>query len=113
LFPPATRITLTNQSHNTSTFPRHAPSLHDALPISFPGVDAKSKRSSALILGLIVVLVLLGAGGVGGYFMLRPSPVVVTNGSASTDRKSTRLNSSQVAISYDVCCLNKKADTVC
>src|SRR5690625_5522418 len=32
---------------------------------------------------------------------------------AQVDRKSTRLNSSHVAISYAVCCLKQKEDYIC
>src|SRR5207253_10325948 len=38
-------------------------------------------------------------------------PRNVSRRSSSTDRKSTRLNSSHVAISYAVFCLKKKTDT--
>src|SRR5262245_66190055 len=63
-------------------------SLHDALPISRPGTPActplPASRSSR--------------GGTGGT---RPS-----------DRKSTRLNSSHLGISYAVFCLKKKNEKV-
>src|SRR5437660_7161929 len=41
-------------------------------------------------------------------FELRRETRLATSGSAQLDRKSTRLNSSHVAISYAVFCLKKK-----
>src|SRR5690606_40902456 len=87
----------------TPTTALYTLSLHDALPISFapkgwvfpPGRD---------------VLVLIGASpdrsGVGGCAagVVRPVAVQCIPG----DRKSTRLNSSHVKISYAVFCLKKK-----
>src|SRR5690625_6448867 len=58
-------------------------SLHDALPISLP--EAPDRRHS---------------GDPGRFASSREKPV--------RDRKSTRLNSSHVAISYAVFCLKKK-----
>src|SRR5207253_6311696 len=42
---------------------------------------------------------------------LMPEPIVTHDGTGKKDRKSTRLNSSHVAISYAVFCLKKR--TVC
>src|SRR5690625_5985622 len=46
------------------------------------------------------------SGGTAAMDAAEISPITVTTG--ATDRKSTRLNSSHVAISYDVFCLKKK-----
>src|SRR5699024_11593359 len=91
----------------------HTLSLHDALPILLRAVS--SKRRAALQIHPIQQ-VLCGlcpqdqshhapgtqarrdhAGGLGG-----------PDGSSGGDRKSTRLNSSHVSISYAVFCLKKK-----
>src|SRR5437870_13564112 len=73
-------------------------SLHDALPIySFKNAAARSGTSSARFLsgGRLIVTT----------FNLPP---------LRKDRKSTRLNSSHVAISYAVFCLKKKnANSYC
>src|SRR5690625_7921575 len=62
-------------------------SLHDALPISTTGLSAAPLQSGVST---------TGTGGCPGY------------GFRGRDRKSTRLNSSHVAISYAVFCLKKK-----
>src|SRR5437870_11320877 len=72
-----------------ATTPIDTLSLHDALPISTPWVQPlpimpiKRRVTSAL----------------------NPAPTI-----APKDRKSTRLNSSHVAISYAVFCLKKKSE---
>src|SRR5207253_10866629 len=75
-------------------------SLHDALPISLAGVQVRG------LLGQVVV-----DGAAAAHAVLRPrvgdgdpGPVL----DRRLDRKSTRLNSSHVAISYAVFCLKKK-----
>src|SRR5215510_15352036 len=72
--------------NDTATTEIYTLSLHDALPISlrrlFAGELGRQKRS------LLAARRLAGEG----------------------DRKSTRLNSSHVAISYAVFCLKKKKD---
>src|SRR5690625_6822746 len=87
-------------------------SLHDALPISGRGIVG--------LLGLpgdhsVLHVDLPGAGAgavdaVGGAHDLVMAPPLAVEGvaAAATDRKSTRLNSSHVAISYAVFCLKKK-----
>src|SRR6202043_4185453 len=70
--------------NDTATTEIYTLSLHDALPISRP--------TSAKLAELLEML----AGS---------SPVDPAN--ISRDRKSTRLNSSHVAISYAVFCFNK------
>src|SRR5439155_17456931 len=72
-------------------------SLHDALPISRPGWDSGSKcRARAR-----------------SPTSRRGAPASASARPRARDRKSTRLNSSHVAISYAVFCLKKKkaADT--
>src|SRR5207249_9940837 len=65
-------------------------SLHDALPISLPGHG--KLRSSSSAAGAILTLL---------WFCSRKK-------NHNRDRKSTRLNSSHVSISYAVFCLKKK-----
>src|SRR5690625_6987163 len=90
--------------------PRHLPlSLHDALPISeysapegkFLTLDPKSavevKYAEGIVDHRVELLHELG---------LANATIVETE--TSLDRKSTRLNSSHVAISYAVFCLKKK-----
>src|SRR5690606_41130596 len=90
-------------------------SLHDALPISWgPTVVApwRARRSARLAargglvrpegLTLVEVLVALAVAS------LLLAVVSAVLGSARADRKSTRLNSSHVKISYAVFCLKKK-----
>src|SRR5438067_2769390 len=89
-------------SFSLFSFPAPAPSdiytlsLHDALPISRAAapraaseVSSASRRRS-------------GSGAVG------PGGGVPFRSSLRVDRKSTRLNSSHVSISYAVFCLKKK-----
>src|SRR5436305_14586134 len=67
-------------------------SLHDALPISFHAVRVSQRERARIEVRARQALVEVhrGAGRLGG------------------DRKSTRLNSSHVRISYAVFCLKKK-----
>src|SRR5690349_24791715 len=75
--------------NDTATTEIYTLSLHDALPIFKPQVDQfifpNGKRITLLARGRLVNL-----------------------GCATGDRKSTRLNSSHVEISYAVFCLKKK-----
>src|SRR5438067_10470677 len=71
--------------NDTATTEIYTLSLHDALPIS------------NLLLVLGVAILLGGEGRLDRFSLLR-------------DRKSTRLNSSHVSISYAVFCLKKKSD---
>src|SRR5690606_41277959 len=68
-------------------------SLHDALPICLPGLELVNQRRERLRLPLFVRLRRYELG-------LRRR--------TKRDRKSTRLNSSHVKISYAVFCLKKK-----
>src|SRR5207253_9134312 len=96
----------------TSTPPLSTLSLHDALPIShtFTSADICLVCPSTLLLaqarrrptGLKATLKSMAVSAL----RVRSSlPLAV---SQSLDRKSTRLNSSHVAISYAVFCLKKK-----
>src|SRR5690606_41259132 len=82
-------------------------SLHDALPIS-------QGRDPQALLGLAqlrIVLDALGAGAELLHLLLEDGGggfKAGLGGSLLRDRKSTRLNSSHVKISYAVFCLKKK-----
>src|SRR5439155_8309055 len=65
-------------------------SLHDALPISDSSLIKRDETRATL----------------GGY--AQDNFVITSRLSLEADRKSTRLNSSHVAISYAVFCLKKK-----
>src|SRR5690625_6748833 len=83
--------------HATATTEIYTLSLHDALPIYVVARMIYGFRISVLFgLALTFFSSIIGvaAGAVQGYF--------------GGDRKSTRLNSSHVAISYAVFCLKKK-----
>src|SRR2546426_2283332 len=82
--------------NDTATTEIYTLSLHDALPIS------------------IVFLVLVLAT-VNGFLMLDLIYILTMGGPGNdtTDRKSTRLNSSHLVISYAVFCLKKKKKTGC
>src|SRR5438067_11601496 len=81
--------------NDTATTEIYTLSLHDALPISerslrgYSGLSAASKK------------------GVGSRGCDR-AEVSLHDGVRKRDRKSTRLNSSHVSISYAVFCLKKK-----
>src|SRR5207249_10921263 len=92
-------------------------SLHDALPISFSGQFSRRKKSDffrkttsfdIVFEWFLAVVQLEGFTGPGdarlqaGY-----SPKIVAKSWSCGDRKSTRLNSSHVSISYAVFCLKK------
>src|SRR5690625_4325956 len=66
------------------------------LPIATPVIMAGIRTSMVLIVGTTTIAALIGAGGLGELILL------------GIDRKSTRMNSSHVAISYAVFCLKKK-----
>src|SRR5690606_39630534 len=90
-------------------------SLHDALPICFPphaspvlpaGEALGRRRGTADRRLTPDVACAMPASGPGTEYVLRRS-----FDPGSRDRKSTRLNSSHVKISYAVFCLKKKRDT--
>src|SRR2546426_2506025 len=91
--------------NDTATTEIYTLSLHDALPIS-RGVDAEDRvqRRDGPIRPEreLRARVEQSAEGVGGLDALR----------ADADRKSTRLNSSHLVISYTVFCLKKKGGGV-
>src|SRR5438477_4759479 len=72
--------------NDTATTEIYTLSLHDALPIYFPAAKPRIVRIASRISATLVGL--------------RPM--------SRTDRKSTRLNSSHMSISYAVFCLKKK-----
>src|SRR5690606_41676272 len=72
-------------------------SLHDALPIFFTDIDDTLTRDGAIEPAALAALHRLRAASL---------PVFAITG--RPDRKSTRLNSSHVKISYAVFCLKKK-----
>src|SRR3989442_6304591 len=79
--------------NDTATTEIYTLSLHDALPIS-------------------IILILIGiAAGNYSRSVLRSREAVLKQDLQEIDRKSTRLNSSHVRISYAVFCLKKKTQT--
>src|SRR5699024_11464865 len=86
-------------------------SLHDALPISFTE-SQKQPLSPAIVFGI-------GCVQAPGPVKAQPVPAngfglglnVFVCEHRGVDRKSTRLNSSHVSISYAVFCLKKKKQT--
>src|SRR5690606_39477148 len=100
--------------NDTATTPIYTLSLHDALPI-FDLCEVESTRPTLQAREVQEVLhevaEPLGLGECGAERLLarRGDPVdeVLQDG----DRKSTRLNSSHVKISYAVFCLKKKKKT--
>src|SRR2546426_3784877 len=80
--------------NDTATTEIYTLSLHDALPICSAGNPANLRKEK----GMSGVRVLVGT---------RKGAFVLT----SEDRKSTRLNSSHLVISYAVFCLKKKEHT--
>src|SRR5439155_26002430 len=88
----------------TATTGIHTLSLHDALPISAALVDDGADRARA---GGVEEPAPGGADvDLGAH--VRSGPVFPGHVGPEGDRKSTRLNSSHVAISYAVFCLKKK-----
>src|SRR2546427_6486416 len=85
--------------NDTATTEIYTLSLHDALPIfsepfTMSVADAEKVATAPL-------------GPVASRIVGSPN-IVTTGGVVSTDRKSTRLNSSHSQISYAVFCLKKK-----
>src|SRR5207249_11904310 len=105
--PYLTRLTFFFYNATATTY-IYTLSLHDALPISRPVCGRAGRvragnhrhdgaRREALMAGLLG-----GGGGLRGHGELPLN---------AEDRKSTRLNSSHVSISYAVFCLKKKKET--
>src|SRR5207253_11056135 len=94
----------------------HPLSLHDALPISIPWMPTRAEARQYADTRSLPVTRPIGLVGTKEERVAprpgAPSPVrderVRAAGGVSPDRKSTRLNSSHVAISYAVFCLKKK-----
>src|SRR5690349_23976195 len=85
-------------------------SLHDALPISFGvmvAVRIKRPQTFTYIMQMLVMPMFFVSGA---FFPVSglPTWLRVLNRIDPLDRKSTRLNSSHVEISYAVFCLKKK-----
>src|SRR5439155_21785015 len=97
-------------SHPPSTTPIYTLSLHDALPISIHRIASTYDVLPASVpLGRGVFVDGIRALDVTGDGIKEAVVTHGDDGSAGTvDRKSTRLNSSHVAISYAVFCLKKK-----
>src|SRR3712207_7506789 len=89
--------------NDTATTEIYTLSLHDALPIFAFTQQARDGRDELLSLTVVDLTIPLGeadrATTVRGTPAARPD---------TTDRKSTRLNSSHANISYAVFCLKKK-----
>src|SRR3989442_1795070 len=83
--------------NDTATTEIYTLSLHDALPILYMVFDLLPRENPANVIGQLFL-----AKGEGGEQL--PDHV--------GDRKSTRLNSSHVRISYAVFCLKKKKNHV-
>src|SRR5690606_41535750 len=105
---------LTLLFHDTPTTQISPLSLHDALPISktkrsihlfslcLPRIKCVGKRAEIQPSGGYLVHSASGARPEGIFAWARQTPY------SAADRKSTRLNSSHVKISYAVFCLKKK-----
>src|SRR5256885_5704436 len=85
--------------NDTATTEIYTLSLHDALPIS--AIAARAFLSQRMAIGAQYLLDDVGHG-----LVLEDANV------APADRKSTRLNSSHLVISYAVFCLKKKSKEV-
>src|SRR5690349_22889432 len=85
--------------NNLKTTEMYSLSLHDALPISCRSVQRDLEATEVQREGRGI-----GPGCDGG----NPAPNALRFGELVRDRKSTRLNSSHVEISYAVFCLKKK-----
>src|SRR5690606_41849298 len=99
-----------NASASTDTLPL---SLHDALPIcsdptqgDHPGRLSVEGQDPEGVVGRQVVEE--AEARLLGQIKLGPLFLVLSHGTGAVDRKSTRLNSSHVKISYAVFCLKKK-----
>src|SRR5256885_12023210 len=86
--------------NDTATTEIYTLSLHDALPICSVRMRMSARLIAACGLGILLLA-------------LAPAPIGDLRGftaeSAKVDRKSTRLNSSHLVISYAVFCLKKNS----
>src|SRR2546426_5082404 len=88
--------------NDTATTEIYTLSLHDALPILFPEPSRRTRPFFFFSLGCAVAMD-VGASAV----------QISENGALGLrDRKSTRLNSSHLVISYAVFCLKKKKNNL-
>src|SRR5207253_9580389 len=92
---------------STPTTKPYTPSLHDALPISAweASVNSHAPRSPSLSQSRISSRI---PSWNAWHISAVLARVLSDNINIPSDRKSTRLNSSHVAISYAVFCLKKK-----
>src|SRR5699024_11807411 len=110
--PPSRRLSAATPATSTSTL-----SLHDALPISeclqlnLLRISGRNKIAQCCIkyLGRYLFHIL----GCSPKFSPRKCRFHIRTGERLQDRKSTRLNSSHVSISYAVFCLKKKKYISC
>src|SRR5256885_12538033 len=94
--------------NDTATTEIYTLSLHDALPISPPGPgDARVEDASGRALNSAGVHLVDWDGYVANPFVA----LTLRAPALLRDRKSTRLNSSHLVISYAVFCLKKKKIT--
>src|SRR5205814_8981516 len=80
-------------------------SLHDALPISCARLRAPSFPTAVATIRSTVFLARQSSSAISEFVF-----PCATRRSTSRDRKSTRLNSSHLGISYAVFCLKKKTN---
>src|SRR3712207_8927158 len=95
--------------NDTATTEIYTLSLHDALPIS-----EEAEHALRRALGDPTLRLLLWDGEYRSYVDANRQPYDLpeeTETCVTTDRKSTRLNSSHANISYAVFCLKKKKNT--
>src|SRR3712207_8072114 len=96
--------------NDTATTEIYTLSLHDALPIYSAPIILDGREQKRLPFVFLLLSIYLGD------VILKKSdchPSSVHVFTLSTDRKSTRLNSSHANISYAVFCLKKKTNFYC
>src|SRR5699024_12677099 len=86
-------------------------SLHDALPISKKSSSIHLVSVKGAIGWLMTHILFLGSSYLKYLFSFQLGDPIRTDFGQVRDRKSTRLNSSHVSISYAVFCLKKKRMT--
>src|SRR2546426_11145773 len=89
--------------NDTATTEIYTLSLHDALPISYLDFRSTSTAAATISSTGLVRAVKEGTG-----VLLVSSHGIEAATAVTVDRKSTRLNSSHLVISYAVFCLKKK-----
>src|SRR5439155_22624638 len=93
--------------NDTPTTDIYTLSLHDALPISIPDAGKPEIESPAILPSMAEAAAMMRLRGPRTRWQLL-GPRARRHKGMVIDRKSTRLNSSHVAISYAVFCLKKK-----